>query len=228
MSVTNKPDDLLTALRESSMATIIRDHIEADIIGGLLKGGSHLTEVALAQRFNVSRGPIREALRTLEGQGLVNQQKNCGWFVRLLSQEDIEEVFTVRKVLDNGLADLLVAREPEQLQAVADNLNALATAMDQAISSRDSGAFAKLNQRFHNELLEASNNSRLLKLYRNMMGEVASHVARSLTSAGAMVISNYEHYQMIDALLARDAAELRNLFQQHREHTLARMLEPSS
>ena len=227
MSVTNKPDDLLTALRESSMATIIRDHIEADIIGGLLKGGSHLTEIALAQRFNVSRGPIREALRTLEGQGLVNQQKNCGWFVRLLSKEDIQEVFIVRKILDDGLADMLVAQAPEQLQIVADNLSALAAAMDQAISPHDSGTFAKLNQRFHNVLLEASNNSRLMKLYRNMMGEVASHVAMSLTCSGAMVVSNHEHYQMIDALLARDGAVLRILFQQHREHTLARMLEHS-
>ncbi|WP_429046954.1 hypothetical protein [Aeromonas veronii] len=55
-----------------------------------------------------------------------------------------------------------------------------------------------------------------MKLHHNMMGEVASHVAMSLTCFGAMVVSNHEHHQTIDALLARDGAELRILLQQQR------------
>lgn len=225
MSVNNKPADPLATLRDSSMSTIIRDHIEAEIIDGSLKGGTHLTEIALAQRFNVSRGPIREALRTLEGQGLIKQQKNCGWFVRILSHDDITEVFAVRQILDDGLADMLATLPQTQLQSTTDNLASLATDMDLAIRLNDPSGFAKINQKFHNVLLDTTGNSRLIKLYRNMMGEVASHVAMSLAHTGAMTASNQEHHQMIDALLARDSQALRTLFRQHRDKTLARMLE---
>ncbi|MFA0520740.1 GntR family transcriptional regulator, partial [Vibrio sp. 10N.222.55.E8] len=107
--------------------------------------------------FSVSRGPVREALRTLEGQGLLEQRKNCGWFVRSLSSDEIKDIFIFREILDNGLSFLLTKNiEQSKFQDYLSELDGLIDAMDKAIIKEDQVKFAILNQKFHDTLIMLS------------------------------------------------------------------------
>ncbi len=222
----------LETLRGTSIAAIVRATIEKEIISGLRHGGDHVTEQELTERFGVSRGPVREALRALEGQGLLEQKKNRGWFVKLLQRQEIEEIFEMRTILDNGLAHLQVKKysSPNWINGCR-LLSNLVSEMDKAIALDDTGSYAQLNQEFHDALLSMVGNDHLTNTYRNMMGQLASHVVNSLTLKNAMILSNENHKDMINAITSHDEQRLCNIFSTHRMTTLERMsriLENSS
>lgn len=214
----------LETLRGTSIASLVREKIEEEIISGQRRGGDHVTEQELTSRFGVSRGPVREALRALEGQGLLEQKKNRGWFVKVLDQDEVESVFEMRAILDNGLALLLAKRNssPENTNRLAE-LSRLVVEMDQAIDVNDTSTYARLNQSFHDTLLSMVGNDHLTSTYRNMMGQLASHVVSSLAQDHAMTSSNEEHKRMIGAIESGDAARLCDILTSHRLETLSRM-----
>lgn len=214
----------LHTLRSTSIASLVRTKIEEEIISGERQGGEHLSEQELTRTFQVSRGPVREALRALEGQGLLEQKKNRGWFVKRLSSQEVEQVFEMRDILDRGLAHLLASRRSSP--SFSEHLCALEELVEQmsaAANQNDIRSYAKLNQSFHDALLSAAGNVHLTKTYRNMMCELASHVVKSLQLEDAIQISNTEHLEIIVAIKAGDEDRLYAVFTSHREHTRRRM-----
>jgi DNA-binding GntR family transcriptional regulator len=214
----------LSILRGSSIATIVRDQLEQDIIAGVLSGGTHVSELTVAGQFGVSRGPVREALRSLEGQGILEQRKNCGWFVRSLSPEEIQEIFVFRQILDDGLSSLLIKNvEEENYEPCLLQLGELIDDMDNSIAQGDQGSFALQNQEFHDKLLILSGNARLRQTYRRVMGELASHVTESLKSEGSMLASNEDHKEIIQSLRDRDFSKVNECLKTHNDRTKLRM-----
>ncbi|WP_278922698.1 MULTISPECIES: GntR family transcriptional regulator [Pseudophaeobacter] len=219
----------LDLLRGTSIASLVRAKIEDEIISGQRQGGDHVTEQELTSKFGISRGPVREALRALEGQGLLEQKKNKGWFVKVLNQHEVACVFEMRAILDNGLAALLVSkRTSRSWEEGLKSLKRQVSDMDEAIRSNDTASYAKNNQAFHDTLLGMAGNDHLARTYRNLMGQLASHVANSLTLDDAMKISNAEHVDMIDAISEADERRLRQIFASHRVETLNRMTQVSN
>ncbi len=214
----------LQTLRSTSIASLVRAKIEEEIISGDRQGGEHLSEQELTRTFQVSRGPVREALRALEGQGLLEQKKNKGWFVKRLSKREVEQVFEMRDILDKGMARLLVSKqkEPDYVTHLSE-LEGLVDKMEAAIDRNDIRSYARLNQDFHDTLLAAAGNDHLTKTYRNMMCELASHVVKSLELEDAMRSSNAEHREIVSALKDRNENRLCKVFASHRMHTRERM-----
>ncbi|MGY0398529.1 MAG: FCD domain-containing protein, partial [Ostreibacterium sp.] len=211
-------------LRSNSIASIVRDQLEQDILSGKITGGEHISEMLLAKSLTISRGPVREAFRTLEGQGLLEQRKNYGWFVRLLSTSEIQEIFVLRKILDNGLASLLISRinNTEQSSHLLP-FDSLIDKMDKAIIDQDRPTFSLLNQKFHDDLIKLSGNERFRKTYRHIMGELASHVAESLKDKGAMQRSNEDHKNILKSLKEKDLEKLQTILKKHSQRTENRM-----
>ncbi|MEQ8778721.1 MAG: FCD domain-containing protein [Roseibium album] len=214
----------LQTLRSTSIASLVRGKIEEQIISGERQGGDHLSEQELTRTFQVSRGPVREALRALEGQGLLEQKKNKGWFVKRLSKQEVEQVFEMRDILDKGMARLLVSKqaEPDFVTHLSE-LDDLVGKMDIAIERDDIRSYARLNQGFHDTLLSAAGNDHLTKTYRNLMCELASHVVKSLELNDAMRNSNDEHREIVEELKAGNEGQLCKIFASHRAHTRERM-----
>jgi len=219
----------LELLRGTSIASLVRSKIEDEIISGLRRGGDHVTEQELTSKFRISRGPVREALRALEGQGLLEQKKNKGWFVKVLDQYEVECVFEMRAILDNGLAALLMSKNATRSwEEGLKNLKRQVADMDKAIQANDTGHYAQQNQAFHDTLLGMAGNDHLARTYRNLMGQLASHVVNSLTIGNAMKSSNAEHVEMINAIYDGDEKRLRQIFTSHRVETLNRMTHVSN
>lgn len=141
------------------------DRLRADILEATLAPGDALAEAAVAKRLGVSRVPVREALFTLEREGLVEFSATGRAFVKELTARDVHELYAMRQILEPlaaRLATPAIKRDPAVLEA-----NVAATA--RATSLRE---VTRLDMEFHELILMASGNARLLKAWRALRWEL--------------------------------------------------------
>jgi DNA-binding GntR family transcriptional regulator len=193
-----KNNDLLTHLksrRTESLASLVAEELERMIIRGELQAGDRINESELAQMFSISRGPIREACRSLEKSNLVKLVTNRGVFVREMSVAQAAEVYDVRAHLF-GLAGRLAASRIS-LRDVAE-LRARVAEMEEA---KDIDTYYPLNVSFHARLVEMSGNKRVAEIYTGLSKELHLFRRRGLLIRNdSLVLSNGEHVKIIEAL----------------------------
>lgn len=190
-------------LRSSSLPMLLEQEIERVILGGGFAPGDHINEKELALRFGISRGPVREALRSLDSSGLVEQVPNRGVFVRRLTAAEAFDVYDVRAALF-GLAGKLLAE-----RVTADGvtqLKAYIADMDAAVAADDFEAYVKINFVFHEFIVVSAGNPTLAQQYLTLVKQLRLYRARSLMLGDAMHASHLEHHAMVDAVAARDPA----------------------
>lgn len=190
-----------STLRSASLASELEGRIERMIVAGDLAPGERINENQLAERFGTSRGPIREAVRALEGSGLVTSVRNRGFFVRRLDVQEVREVYDVRAALF-ALAGRLLAERVTDEQV--DRLHGFVSEMEEAARHRDFDAYYPLNLAFHGHILDAAGNATLAGQYRNFVKKLLLFRARSLVQGGGLAVSNREHREMLTAIAARD------------------------
>ncbi len=149
-------------LRPLAMGDQIAHRLRMDIITGAVADGTHLAEDALANRFDVSRGPVRDALRQLESEGLVeNRRKRL--YARSLGMRDIEELYVLRESLES-LAIRLAVQHAEERDW--DGVQEIVDDMRQAGERDDFERFAAADMEFHTNLYRLSGNRRLVEAWR--------------------------------------------------------------
>ncbi len=188
--------------------------LKEQILSGELPPSTRLVELSLALQFGVSRTPIREALKRLAAEHIVAIDPPRGMVVKGIDQQEAEEVYTIREVLD-GLAARLAA------QRISDEdlsrLRALTDVMTQALDQERRDALVEANIRFHQIILDASANERLKRLGRTLTESVRRFSSTAFRSYEREAEVLREHAQMMEALERRDpeAAE-----QAAREHMI--------
>ena len=131
------PHPTITLLQTSSLSSVVQGELERMILSGELRPGEKLTEMALAARLGVSRGPLREAFRMLDESGLVRTEKNRGVFVRDLPVEEAIEIFDLRAAMDELVGRrLAVSIAPAALKEI----RGLVEQMEQAVKAKDAHA----------------------------------------------------------------------------------------
>jgi DNA-binding GntR family transcriptional regulator len=194
-------NDLLQHLRTrraETLTSLVAEELERMIIRGELQAGDRINESALAQMFSISRGPIREACRSLEKSNLVRVVTNQGVFVREMSAAQAAEIYEVRANIF-GLAGRLAASRVNN-QDIA-KLRAMVTEMEGA---KDIDTYYPLNVAFHTLLVELSGNRRLADLYCALGKELHLFRRRGLVKGDSIALSNKEHMQIIQALRDRN------------------------
>jgi DNA-binding GntR family transcriptional regulator len=209
-------------LRTHSLTGEVQHEIERMILSGELPAGTRLNELALATKLSVSRGPIREACRALAEMGFVYLVPNRGVFVRKLDRTDAMEVYDVRAGL-TGLAASLLAPLVTDPQLV--RLRSMLDDMDRAAEAGDFSAFYLLNLEFHEFIVEATGNGRLIKMYRGLVKEFQLFRTHGLVQQGALVASNKEHRAIVDVLAKRDGGAAYDASFQHVANGKERMLK---
>jgi len=174
-----------------------------DILSGHLGPGTELSEVALAERLGVSRGPIREALGALCAQGLVTMQPRRSCIVSVLTRREFLEAYQVREALEALAASLASERIDDDSLA---ELEALHEEMRVAVRDNAVQRFFAANQRFHLRLVALSGNGHLTEIHAQLVQRMGRYMARSLSLRGNLERSLGEHQEILDALRARDAA----------------------
>jgi phosphonate utilization transcriptional regulator len=176
--------------------------VERMILAGELSVGERVNESALAARFRVSRGPVREALRGLEESGLLRLEKNRGVFVREISLGEADEIYDLREALDELVGRRLAKRFEEPARSA---VHALLVEMDQAAAQGDAASYHMVNLRFHDTLVEATGNAKLIATYRRLIKELHLFRLKGLTAGGGLPVSNDEHRAIVKAIEAGDA-----------------------
>ncbi|MEV3856292.1 GntR family transcriptional regulator [Streptomyces sp. NPDC050095] len=187
----------LGAVRERVLATL-----RQDIIGGRLRPGDRLVERELADRFGVSRVPVREAIRALLGEGFVTYETPRRAVVRTLTHTDVTELFELREALEVYAAGLAAER------ARRDDLAQLEELLEQAARATAEGedeTIADINSRFHDRLLAMAGNGLLSTVMQPVDGRL-----RWLTRRNeAWTQQLDEHRELYDAVAAGDADRAR-------------------
>jgi DNA-binding GntR family transcriptional regulator len=211
---------LRAPLQESGAATTA-DAAYLALRQGILQGdlapGERLRSDALANDLKVSRTPVREALRKLEAEGLV-ERSGSGLIVREFSDKDLTELFYVREALE-GMAARLAAENatPNEIGEIRELLDDMETVRQRG----DIAALRPLTGEFHRLVGRAAHNGRLLQSLESLL----EHTRQMQTSTllhieGRPVAALKEHGELIAAIEARDADRAEKLARSHRRKTL--------
>lgn len=210
----------LQLVQTNSLPALVHAEIEQLILRGEFAIGQRVTEMELAARFGTSRGPIREALRTLEESGLVRSEKHRGVFVREISVAEADEIYDVREALDELIGQRVAERATPQQHR---ELEAAVRDMDEATGQQDIKRYHALNLKFHDMLVDFAGNARLTETYRLLTKELLLFRLRGLQDGGGFAVSNTEHKAVVEAIVARDRARAGRLLRQHAVDSRARM-----
>ena len=196
--------------------------IRTDIIKGRLEPGAKLREVALAEHYEVSRIPIREALRALEADGLVESRKYSGSVVAPSPVEDAEDLFEIRIVLESATAKR-AARRAAELSAGGDHdakwseiraeINEILEAGDAVIAEERFEDLAVLNMRFHFAVAELSGSLSFISLLRQISGKIEWLYSLNLMRRGPQAWP--EHREIIAAIDAGQVEQAAEVMARH-------------
>ncbi|MBS1906178.1 MAG: GntR family transcriptional regulator [Actinobacteria bacterium] len=171
--------------------------------------GTPLIQEDLAQRFGVSRSPVREALRILSSEGLVVMQPGEGATVRALSRADLEEIYDLRLALEPLIARAVVAEaRPRDLAA----LEKLEASMS-AASSTD--AWMRANFEFHRHMYAMMGRPRTETILDGLLSAVQPYSQENIEQLGGRQTADEEHRLMIASIRSDDHDELARLLTEH-------------
>ena len=179
----------------------IRAALEREIVSGVLEPGSKLEQESLAERFGVSRTPVREALKLLASGGLVEIKPNKGASVVQLTVVGLAEMFETMAFLEAACAALACRRHSSEDRAA---LTAAHESCGRASLRGDPEAFYRTNVEFHECIYRASHNSFLEEQTMALRNRLEAYRRESTFHPGLMARSMDEHGRMLQAILAMD------------------------
>jgi DNA-binding GntR family transcriptional regulator len=198
---------------------VVAERIRTAILNGTLYPGERLVEDRLAQEMDVSRHPVREALRTLQLEGFVEISPRRGATVSRVSTEEAGELFEVLSALDGLAAGLAAAARSEStidaIEGVLDRADVVLEFGSSDLSADSFRTLAALNRDFHVHIAQASGNQQLietLNLLRDRIQWIQAAVNRRRPE-----LSWPEHRKILDAILAEDSPTAEALAREHIE-----------
>ncbi|SHM16747.1 DNA-binding transcriptional regulator, GntR family [Caldanaerovirga acetigignens] len=194
---------MLTPTLESgaSLRNKIYQYLKNAILNGVYKPGESLIEMKIAKELGVSRTPVREAIRQLELEGLVSSIPNKGVIVEGVTEQDVEDIYTIRKMIE-GLAARWAAEKitPEQLKELKDVVDL----MEFYTKRGEIDKVSELDTRFHDIIFKACKSRPLESVLTNFHHFIQRARLVSIKSGGRAPVSLEEHKEIYTALEARD------------------------
>ncbi len=195
------------------------------IATGGLRPGEQVLQEQLAERLGVSRVPLREALKILEGEGQVTYLPHRGYFVAELSVHDLVEVYRIRELLEAEAIRVGVTRvNDEQRATIEQHL----LACEVAAEGGDLAAMAGANRAFHFAVYETSGMPRLVRMIRLCWDATDVYRLVYYADAGHRAAVVREHRAIAKAFLRSDAEKAVMLLGRHREHAVDAVTETIS
>ena len=179
-----------------------------------LEPGSWIDELKIAQEYDISRTPLREALKVLAAEGLVTMKVRRGAYVTEVSNQDLADVYHLLSLLESDAAGVVAERatlaELAELQALHQELEAAARA-----GQHDIAQFFAVNERFHMRLLAIAANRWRDQMVADLRKVMKLNRQNSLLKTGRVEESLAEHRAIMDALTARNAALAQQRMREH-------------
>ncbi|WP_278314199.1 GntR family transcriptional regulator [Lolliginicoccus levis] len=211
--------DLEPVARQST-AELIADRLRIAIMRGSLAPGAQLGEADLAATFDVSRGPVREAMQRLVSEGLLHSVRHRGIFVIELTMDDIEDVYFARAAIERGaMCRILDGRRGATHAALGPAVEMMRSAADRG----DAAAVSDADQQFHEVLVQSSGSPRLVRAARTLLIETRMCLGALQTTYGDVHEQVTEHAALRDAIGEGPVEIAYRLLADHMEDAVARL-----
>jgi DNA-binding GntR family transcriptional regulator len=209
--------DLQTApdspIPRQSLTLAVADKLRDQIIRGEIPEGAQLRQDAIATQYQVSRIPVREALRQLDAEGLIAIVPNRGAVVPALSPDDIEELFAIRALLEPEVLKLSIPHLVEEDYSEAEAV--LRKYVSELRRDDHVSAWGRLNWQFHSILYSRANQPRFMAIIRNVNNSGERYTRLQLYLTHGMKRANEEHHRILELCRQKDVAAACKLLRQH-------------
>jgi DNA-binding GntR family transcriptional regulator len=196
-----------------SLTSAVADKLRDQIIRGEIPEGAQLRQEAIATQYQVSRVPVREALRQLDAEGLISIVPNRGAIVPALSPADVEELFSIRALLEPEVLKVSIPHLTEDDFSEADAV--LRKYVNELRRDDHVSAWGRLNWQFHSILYSRANQPRFMGIIRNVNNNGERYTRLQLYLTHGMKRANEEHHQILEFCRQRDVAQACQLLRQH-------------
>ncbi|MDX1414944.1 MAG: GntR family transcriptional regulator [Candidatus Promineifilaceae bacterium] len=185
-----------------SLTDRVYELLRTDIRNNQMLPGTQLYEAAIARELGISRGPVREALLKLAGEGLVDIIPRRGAVVSSLTWKEFIDAYQIREALETLAVRLATPLLSAEDLIILTQLHEQTTAH---AHNEEADAFFEANERFHHFFVDRSGNQKLIDLYRPLADQIRRYRMRSLTVRGGLVRSCAEHEAIVDAVRTKEA-----------------------
>lgn len=205
-----------SAIPRQSLTSAVADKLRDQIIRGEIPEGTQLRQDAIATQYQVSRIPVREALRQLDAEGLIAIVPNRGAVVPALSPEDIEELFAIRALLE---PEVLKRSIPHLTEEDFEEAEAILRKYVSELRRDDHvSGWGRLNWQFHSTLYSRANQPRFMAVIRNVNNSGERYTRLQLYLTHGIKRANEEHDQILALCRQRDVAAACKLLREHIEY----------
>lgn len=193
----------------------VAEMLRREVLSGDIPSGTRLLQAEVAQRFETSTTPVREAMRQLVSEGLLDGDPHKGVVVHEISLAELEELYDLRLHLEplavEATVQNITAEELEEAARLADAMEAEANPT----------AWTELNARFHALLTQAGRRPRLTAMLTNLRNLSAMYIVRSIREMpDRLEAGNSEHRRLLEACASGDVAAAQEIEREHLRHTL--------
>lgn len=201
--------------KRERLREMVADALRAAVISGEMKPGAVYSAPTLSTMFGVSATPVREAMLDLVREGMVEALPNKGYRVRVVPEEELDEVTKVRVLLEPPTVRDIVPLVPE---SDFPHLRTLADAIVDAVRDRDLVAYIDADRVFHLALLGYAGNRQLSSIVSELRSRTRLFGLTPLLESGRLEESALEHHELLDLLESRDAPGAEALMERHIGH----------
>jgi len=196
--------------------------LKSRIIKGSFKPGTKLLENKIAEQMGISRTPVREAIRELASEGFVTLSPNRGVVIRSVSAENIREVLQIRSVLEGLAARLATYVITEEEIKELENYN---KKMEKPANKIDVFAYSEVDIKFHEFIANVCKNKQLIKIRKNISSQALRYRISSLRIPGRLQKTIKEHWNIVEAIKAKDPKRADRMGRKHIENALKNILD---
>ena len=182
------------------------------IITGEIPAGERIVETDYADRLHISRTPLREALRKLERDGLVEYVLRRGVVVRAFTIADVEEIYTIRNALEMLTLPAIIANATEEDIA---SMRAQLREMDDLIAAKDYESLSPITRAFHRQMTNLCGQNRILRVIEGQDEFITRFSAMAIRQEDKLLAAQAEHYALVDLIEKRDLAGFQDLTARH-------------
>lgn len=203
-------------MKMKSIREQVYEALKEKIINGEISSGERIVEVDYAKEFGVSRTPLREALRMLEFEGLVNSSEKGGVVVNYISKQDIEEIYKIRITLEKIVFSEIISKHSDDII----NLEILLEETEKILENGSYEEIILIFEKFNEEIYKISNLNHVIKLIKNINEYVKRVRILCLKDKNRLRQAFYEHCELVKALKEK---KLEKILKINEKHLLASM-----
>jgi DNA-binding GntR family transcriptional regulator len=213
-----KGHGMVTVLHNGPLHENVSEALRNLIVSGELVPGAKVREAQLCERFAISRTPLREALKVLAVEGLIELRPRRGAYIAKISDREIDELFPILAVLEALAGELACRRITDREIA---GLRKLHEDMFRCYDLGREAEYLRLNSAIHHRIFEVAGNQSLTSLYEQML--VRTHAVRFVTrkSPEQWLRAVLDHRLILEAVEQRDGRKLARVLRQHLQKTAA-------